>query len=501
MMGGTGNVTAGAVNGYELKTTTTNSTIYGSSLKINPIVNSALNTTMDSVSLTPYGMEIVPAVISITGSIIESALKVRGSAHSNTAAVIIDKEDIPGVLPSSAISDSNKILTVSYTTSPVVDILASGKLWMNGATGAVLAVKATTDSGYLAKFEQGDYSGSNLEGLFVAISTATVARNIAVFNAGATGSIVSAMRIDGAGNMFLRNNLSVGNNLSISGNSVFSGILSVGGNARIEGNLSVVGNTNITGSLSVLGNATITNNLSYSTGFVGNLSISSNVSIGGNADITGNVVIGNLSITTRLSVANFNGTSITAQNITGQTGAFGNLTVTGSTTFGSLAYTDLSVAGNLSVGGTVVSSMNLAAGLSVAGNIITNNNLSVAGTIRGSNYPARVFYGKVSRGVATVTVTTFTNTISDTLATSATSPFGLYVSSITFTGTTTYGSFSLSSSNTIVQTQTIESTSAGSRCQNVSFSGTPNTIDITNVVGSTNGTGAWDYFLTVLYFG
>lgn len=211
MMGGTGNTTVGAVNGYEMKTVTTNSTIYSTALQINPIVNSGLTTTMNSMTLTPFGVEILPAVISITGTITSPTLKIRGSAHTSQPALLIDKEDT-AVSPSSAQVDTNKVASFNYTAVPVMEILASGKVKINNPDldgfFSVRGISAATVPNYIASIEQGGCSAANVNGMYIAISTATAAQNIAVFDSGRSGATrVSAARIDGSGNIFLRGSL------------------------------------------------------------------------------------------------------------------------------------------------------------------------------------------------------------------------------------------------------------------------------------------------------
>jgi hypothetical protein len=273
MTGGTGNTDPSAVNGFQIKTVTGNSSIYDSSMEINPIIQGDLSTTMNSITLTPYGMEIVPAVISITGSgFTQPTLKIRGSAHTTETALTVDKEDVPGVLPASFQTDSNKIASFNYTTTSVMDILGSGKVKINSPSidsfFGVKGVSVATVPNYIASIEQGSYSGTNMSGMYVAISTATVAQNIAVFDAGLSGaSRVSAARIDGSGNMFVNNKLSVGTTIfaqtALSVPIVFSSTVS---------SASVI-SSNISASTLIASNLSVVTNLSSPSITVTNISV------------------------------------------------------------------------------------------------------------------------------------------------------------------------------------------------------------------------------------
>jgi hypothetical protein len=381
MLGGTGNETTGAVNGFELKTSTVNTT-YGSKLEINPIIRSNLSTTLNSVTITPYGTEITSSLISITAAINDPTLKVKGSAHTTQGALLVDKEDTTLFAPASIITDTNKIATFSYTANPVLDILSRGRIQINGATGAVLAVQAINGAnpGYLARFSQGGYTGTDLGGIFVEISNATTG-DLAVFNSRSGTTIVSAAKLDGSGTLFLRNNLSVGGILSVAGitrlsnlfvttNANISGVLSVTGLTQLS-NLSVTTNTRIGGALSVLGSETITGNLS----------------VGGTLNVTGNSTIGNLSVTNSLTISSLNASAIVVNSsLEAVNGTFGNLTVTGSATIGTFAFADLatgnlSVSSNVSVGGSTI----IAGSLSVVGGTTVTGILSVGSARIASN--------------------------------------------------------------------------------------------------------------------
>jgi hypothetical protein len=368
MIGGTGNTTVGAINGYNLRVDT-GTDKFNSGLTINAIVNSNISVSRNVVKITPGQVSIEPIMLSLSTEINNEVLKVVGGTHLTKEALYINKHEYY----STALNDSNKIATFNYSETSVLDLRATGRVIINGEEGGqnygILSVKGFNtgiggfNPGYVASFRQG--ASPIIDG-GILVSTAVTDKNLAVFASASSNKLVitGAGGLSVAGNTSLMSNLTVLSNVGITGTTT-TGNLSVLSNLGITGttttgNLSVLSNLGITGTTTT-GNLSVLSNLGITgTTTTGNLSVLSNVIINGELSVIGNAYVGNdFRVLNVLRSGTLNTGDILCTDINATRVLVSDLAVSGSISLGSLtalSYTNLNVTGTLSAANAVVSS-------------------------------------------------------------------------------------------------------------------------------------------------